>query len=376
MTVDIEERLELFKDEIRGMFAPASVGHDVDRLNGWKRKAMADGSFGRIFNGPQWLDGIAVRDGTVTGTKLEANLVISNLFTTSATGTGARVEMDVDGIRAYNSSDINTVNIASASGAFTLRSGSTGARVELTSANGFRQYNASGTLVSQLLNDGSGFLGSTTGVASGAAFSWTTAPAVTMNGTITIGNGKIVDGDGSFWDSTGITLKATGSAGDVIKWEVSGSTKGYITADSTSFYINRSGGMGLQLTTTVAQIGGQSPGTSTLGPLVKVDASANAITVTDGNSTGTTTLMDSNGDMKVYRRLSVGNQATRYIHDANSRITFVGNVDFGTSSFYYDVQTSGGSGALPNPTKWIQVVGLAGTPYFIPVFTSRSPWTA
>ena len=112
------------------------------------------------------------------------------------------------------------------------------------------------------------------------------------------------------------------------------------------------------------------------GPQIQVVESSDLI-VASNNAGNSTMLAMAGGDMQVYRRLSVGNQNTRYIHDANSRITFNGSIDTGSSIPFRQVGTSGGSGALPSPTKFITVNdSTTGTTYYIPVFTNLAPWTA
>lgn len=54
-------------------------------------------------------------------------------------------------------------------------------------ANGYRQYDSGGTQRSQLLNDGSGWLGSS------SVFSWTTAGVVSLNGSAVVGNSLDAD---------------------------------------------------------------------------------------------------------------------------------------------------------------------------------------
>lgn len=58
--------------------------------------------------------------------------------------------------------------------------------------------------------------------------------ALTVANTLTLGTGgKIIDGDGSFWDQTGIVLTSAGSSGDSIKWRTAGVDKGSIWCNST-----------------------------------------------------------------------------------------------------------------------------------------------
>lgn len=378
---DLEAWKQEFMRDLQGRFAPMTTADDVQRLQGWRKKMEADGSFGRIFNGPQWLDGVAIRDGVISGAKLKADLVISNTFrtndpTTDPTGdrmeldnaglrwygtvsgvantkivdfspsgfeigngsnkisyvasTGvltvpaavitsltiasvgsgilggtyktsnatARLELSTSGILAYNSSGTNTFNLAASSGdltitgTFTIQSATSAARVEIKQT-GIKIYDSGGTLRAQLLNDGSGFIGSTSGLSSSAAVSWTTGGSSTINATsistgslnggllsggsvgdsaiasiaankitagsgiianltvsstLTLGSGgKIIDADGSYWDQTGINLKSSGSFADAIVWKVGASSIGSIYADASNFLIYANTGKALAI---------------------------------------------------------------------------------------------------------------------------------
>lgn len=142
----------------------------------------------------------------------------------------------------------------------TIRTAASGARVEMDSS-GVWVYNSGGTNTAKLAADGSGFMGT------GGLFSWNSAGTLTVNGsalaagsvadskigsltaakittgtitsqTITLGSGgKIIDGDGSFWDQTGITLISSGTYGDAIRWRTSGTDSGTIYASSTTFLV-------------------------------------------------------------------------------------------------------------------------------------------
>ena len=101
---DLDTWKQEFMRDLQGRFAPMATADDVQRLQGWRKKMEADGSFGRIFNGPQWLDGVAIRDGVISGAKLKADLVISNTFRTNdptTDPTGDRMELDSAGLRWY-----------------------------------------------------------------------------------------------------------------------------------------------------------------------------------------------------------------------------------------------------------------------------------
>lgn len=88
----------------------------------------------------------------ITAGTLSADIVLGARIKTA--DTGARVELNSGGIGAWNAGNVQTVAIAGATGSFTLRSGTSGARIELTSANGLRLFNAGGIETVSLLNTG------------------------------------------------------------------------------------------------------------------------------------------------------------------------------------------------------------------------------
>ncbi|NJD66080.1 MAG: hypothetical protein FIB00_12745 [Chloroflexi bacterium] len=180
---------------------------------------------------------------------------------------------------------VSSAGVLTATGA-TIKSGAGNARAELTAVNGVSVYDSGGTVRGRLSTDGSGFLGSTNGLSTGAAVRWTTGGVATINadaittgtinaGTITVSNlnatnlttgtlgnggsgiglggtnglsisgnltlasgGKIIDADGSYWDQNGIVLKSGGVFGDSIKWQVSGVDKGSIYASVNDVVLN------------------------------------------------------------------------------------------------------------------------------------------
>lgn len=152
----------------------------------------------------------------------------------------------------------------------TIQTGSSNPKVSMTSSGVF-VYNSGGTNTAAFNNDGSGFAGT------GGNFSWNTSGTLTVNGstlvansvasgaiaslavdklttgtitsqTITLGTGgKIVDADGSEWNSSGIILKSSGTIGDCITWKVSTTEIGYIWADSSTFLIAGGSGKSVQI---------------------------------------------------------------------------------------------------------------------------------
>lgn len=69
--------------------------------------------------------------------------------------TGARVELNSGGIGVWNASNIQTVAFAGSNGSFVLRSGTSGARIDITSSVGLKLFNSGGVETVALLNTGS-----------------------------------------------------------------------------------------------------------------------------------------------------------------------------------------------------------------------------
>ena len=364
-TLTAEDKAELFR-ELDERYAPATALHDLDRLRGWQRKVSADGSFGRILNGPQWLDGVAVRDETVSARKLTASMVISTVFTTAEDGprvafsqagfeaygevnavlertfwvdpnsgdfafghgddsitfdaaqgkmtvpaaiienltiaqvgsgiiagtygtgaSGARVELSPSGLQAYNASNDKTFELSGAAGdlsmtgTFIIQSAASGSRVDIRNT-GIRLYNGS-AVRTQFLNDGSGYIGSTTGVPSGAAISWGT------NGSVSIA--------GAFIENNSITAgKLNVSTLSSISADIGTITAGSITANTiTTGTLNGallgtnsvSGGALSNLTITGAKI---ANGTITNAKIDSLEASKITAGTLSANVTNTGTL--------------------------------------------------------------------------------------
>lgn len=262
------------KHDLRNSYASVGLETEVAGLQGWKAQLEADGSFGRILNGPQWIDRVAIRDGAVNADKVVAQFIIANEFTTAAgpadrvslstagiqvygtisavpnqkvvdfqtsgdfalgdpggnqitfdIGTGVlevpaavipdltisnvsagivggnydsaaanpKIRFSTAGIEAWNSGGTKTFDLKTSdgsitiTGAFTVKSAVSGSRVEILNSGTF-WYN-SGGLRAKILSDGSGFLGSTNGLVSGASISWLT------NGSTIINADAITAGD-------------------------------------------------------------------------------------------------------------------------------------------------------------------------------------
>lgn len=82
----VDDRLAEFRQELYRYFAPSDLAGRVESLDGWRKKVFADGSFGRILNGPHWLDGVSVQNNTIGADKLTAELIFTKILTLSAGG--------------------------------------------------------------------------------------------------------------------------------------------------------------------------------------------------------------------------------------------------------------------------------------------------
>lgn len=118
----------------------------------------------------------------------------------------------------------------------TLRNSSGNPRWQLD-ANGFKQYDSGGTQRSQLLNDGSGWLGSS------SVLSWTTAGVVSLNGSAVVGNSLSAD-KVSFSAPTisGLTFTNNSPSAGYVAWSAftltyQGATYSVASGNSNSKYI-------------------------------------------------------------------------------------------------------------------------------------------
>ena len=121
----------------------------VDKHDAQLQGLLSDRNIGMSQNGPVWMDGVSVIDGTITADKL-----IVNSLEAITTSTGS----------------LNVTGTATLAASFPA----TGQRIELNSA-GVKGYNSSLVNTFKLNTDGSGFVG-----VGATAMSWTTAGVVTI----------------------------------------------------------------------------------------------------------------------------------------------------------------------------------------------------
>ena len=320
------------------------------------------------------------------------NITVAGVTVASA-ASGARTQLDVNGLRVFNSS--NQVIL------------------EANSSNGFRTFSSTGaTARAQLAMDGSGFLGSPDGTSGNAAISWNTAGTAVIKGaqidslsankittgtlncsTLTVTNfsassistgslsfssagtvngasisgtfgnsggtmnlgkltvsdqltlgagGKIVDADGSTWDQTGLTLVSTDTFGDAIQWKVSGSAKGSIYASSSAFKV-------------------QYPS----GGLLSLDAFGASLTAPTGEGFVISGAVMSKG--KFYPGYSTSSFQSSYYLDAGTTIANgvgAGGGDFGIASGFTLNLVSPGTGGSAGFWPGTNQIGSTNAGYF------------
>lgn len=360
----------------------------LDKHESQIQSMLADSSLGRALNGPLWLSGASVVDGTITADKISVNTleaVTTNTGTLNVTGTitaataypatGARVEINSTGLAGYSgavtttfklntdgsgeigtgsnkiswttggvvtipSALISSLTIAeigtgtfggtyssggsnprfqisstqfvaydsggnetfkllastgavTATGSFTIKSASSGARVSLSNAGGIEGYNSGSTRTFYVnAATGAGQMGAGTnslswdssgnvsigGVAlssgkiTASALSVSTLSAISANlGTITAGSitggtitaSAITTGTlaadrlsggtlaGGFTVSTAsgpIVFNSAGTPDDVIQFKYSGTAKGQVYTTNTTFVVQYASGGGLTMT--------------------------------------------------------------------------------------------------------------------------------
>jgi hypothetical protein len=199
------------------------------------------------------IDSAHISDLTVTkvtaGT-ISANWLIGASIRTASSG--QRVELNATGLHGYNSGGTELVSLLN-TGSFTLRSATTGARVDLSNTSGLQLYNSLGTRTVHLDTDGSFELRS---AASGARIQLDGDGFAAYNSS----SQQTVDIDAATGSVTMVGTVSTGFSGKRIVFNPSGATQPVIrfmpavgssyarleaTVDNTTDYI----GMLLQSST-------------------------------------------------------------------------------------------------------------------------------
>lgn len=290
-------------------------------------------------------------------------------FTVQSATSGARVVLsNAGGIEGYNSGSTRTFFVNAASGAGQMGAGTnsmswdssgnvsiggvalssgkiTASHLSVSTLSAISAnlgtvtagtINASLVTVSNLTatNISSGALGS-----GGSGINIGGTNGLGINGNLTLGSGgKIVDADGSYWDQTGIVLKSSGSFGDCIKWQLSSTDKGSITAASTIFGVTSASGVTMQ-------VGSQGAGT----PVTLVAGGDIIADVGDGSGT-------------YAFRVRTPSTATNFLVASNGAVGIRADATYGIATGYTTLGSLTGRWAIYNSSG-----SLVG---YIPVYTS------
>lgn len=213
---------------------------------------LADGSLGRALNGPLWLSGASVVDGTVTADKISVNTleaVTTNTGTLNVTGTitaaasypatGARVQLNSTGLVGY-SSGVNTT--------FKLNTDGSG---EIGTGANKITWNTSGVVVIPaalitsltIASVTSGNFGGT--YASGSSnpkfqLSSTSLVAFDASGNETF---KILASTGAVTATGSFTVQSAASGARVVLSNAGG-VEGYNSGGTRTFFVNAATGAG------------------------------------------------------------------------------------------------------------------------------------
>lgn len=223
---------------------------------------LADGSIGRALNGPLWLSGASVVDGTITADKISVNTleaVTTNTGTLNVTGTitaatsypatGARVQLNSTGLVGY-SSGVNTT--------FKLNTDGSG---EIGTGSNKITWNTSGTVVipSALISSltiaqvGSGNFGGTYASASSNPkfqLSSTSFVAFDASGNETF---KVLSSTGAVTATGSFTIRSATSGARVVL-DNAGGLEGFNSSGTSTFRFNAATGAGY--------VGGSGSGTN------------------------------------------------------------------------------------------------------------------
>ena len=182
---------------------------------------------------------------SLTASKITAGSILADLIIAArikTADTGARVEINTTGFQAYNGSNVLLVSLQS-NGVFFMRSGTTGARVDISNISGLSLYNAGGTKTVGLDPSGSFTLQSGT---SGARIELDTAGFRAYNSS----SQQTVDIASATGNATLVGQISTAFSGRRIVFNPSGTTDPEIrflptsgvVSDGSRMYLQNSGG--------------------------------------------------------------------------------------------------------------------------------------
>ncbi|MCX7800091.1 MAG: hypothetical protein N2109_07085 [Fimbriimonadales bacterium] len=331
--------------------------------------------------------GIVAYSGGTETFRLNATtgaMTATGSFTIQSAASGARVEISsAGGIAGYNAGGTQTFLLNAATGAGQLGTGSnyiswdssgnasiggvalSGGKITAShlSVSSLSAISANlgtitagtisgGTITASAittgtLNFGSGGTVNTTGTVTGT-FGGLNLANLTVTGNITLGSGgKIIDADGSEWNSSGLILKSAGFFGDAIKWQNSGTDKLSIYAYSSGALISVPSGPEIHMATGPSYVtvsGGSSGAVGMSGSVVMA------------------MLQDSAGA----HYFGVRNSASveKFLVDSYGRVRLVADATYGISTGWSSV-----SGSLATWAIYNVAGSLIG---YIPVYSSRS----
>jgi hypothetical protein len=397
-----EELRTRLAQDFNSYFAPATLGDTVSSIDGWRKKAMGDGSFGRIFNGPQWLDRVAIRDGAVNASKVAATFVIANTFTTAdttVTPTAARMEMTASGIKAYGTvsgiANTQTLSIAN-TGDFTF--GSSGSNpITYVASTGTLTVPAAVIGSLTIANVGSGVLGGAYKTASGTgarlefdtsglraynSSNTKTFDAVAssgdlnLTGNLTVGSGGKINFGGAAADylDNNILHFEVGSSEEAVVEIKNGSTTQYgtiygLVTGSAAVSGLHSFGTSNRAGIAFAQAGTSDAltyvslrtldSTGAFGGGIDVQAAGGIDFLSGGVVSASFAVTNKALSLagRLYPGTGSATQSSDYIDYGTTGVAGIRvNSNFVIPGFLHYTVTSGGtSGALPNPTKYITI---------------------
>lgn len=395
----------------------------------FKLNTDGSGEIGTGANKVTWTTGGAVTVPAATiGSLTIADVgagVLGGEYTTGVAG--AHLKLSTAGLLAFNSATesaaTQTYYLNSATGemiavgSFRIYSATTGARVEISNSGGIEGKNSSGTSTF-LLNaaDGTGRLGKV-----GSGLTWNSSGDVSVDGSLLVGGtvtstklsvstlsaisadaGTITAGSitasvitaGTFLNGSGgtinlgaadVTVNSTGK----LKFGTSGND--YLSNNLLHFEVSTGEEAVAEwknsTNTYYGYLSGYAGASSTRSALWAYNSG------TANHFAGTYATLNSTGNLA---RVDITTAGQGVSHQAEAQFistSTLASIDLrtaGSSRLYIDetdititlpikysnITTSGASGALPNPTKYLTIKNGSGTTYYIPVFTAFNAWAA
>lgn len=243
----------------------------LEKLDAQVSAMLQDRSLGRILNGPLWLSGASVVDGTVTATKISVNtleaiqtntgsLNVTGNFTAAAAfpATGARVVINSSGLWGYSDATTTTFKL-NVDGSGEIGTGSN--KITWTSG-GVLAVPAAVISSLTIANVGSGVIGSTFQTNAGSSRIDLSATGIIAyaSGTETF---RLNGTTGAMTATGSFTVKSAAS-GARVEISSAGGIAGYNSGGTQTFLLNAATGAG-QLGTGSNTISWDSSGNASIG---------------------------------------------------------------------------------------------------------------